>query len=95
MWALDLVRCARYPLPKPRPPSSTGIRMVAMMKARVRMRSRYSRLLISQVLRRGLGIDVFSYSLDEDLFEGGLGDFKAGDAGAVGDGVVEDELGVG
>ncbi len=67
------------------------MRTVITMKALVRMRSRYSRFAMSQTLCIGFA----SYGFDEDLFKGGLHDFEAGDAGAAGDGVGEQGLGVG
>src|SRR6267378_7903331 len=67
-----------------------GIRMVMMRKLFARMRSRYSRFATSQTL----SIDIFSYGFDEDLLEGGLHDFEAGDAGAALDGGGEERLGV-
>ena len=67
------------------------MRMVMMRKLFARMRSRYSRFAMSQML----SIDIVSYGLDEDLFEGGLHDFEASDAGAVLDGRGEERLSVG
>src|ERR1700746_2474841 len=69
----------------------TGMRTVMMRKLFARMRSRYSRFATSQTLC----IDIFSYGFDEDLLEGGLHDFKAGDSGAALDGRGEERLGVG
>src|SRR3981189_1598782 len=69
----------------------SGMRMVMMRKLFARMRSRYSRFATSQTLC----IDVFSYGFDEDLLEGGLHDFEAGDASATLDGGGEARLGVG
>src|SRR5438309_9247550 len=69
----------------------TGMRMVMMRKLFARMRSRYSRFATSQTL----SIDIFSYGFDEDLLEGGLHDFEAGDASAALDGGGEEGLGVG
>src|SRR6202022_4193232 len=40
-------------------------------------------------------IDIFSYCFDEDLLEGGLHDFEAGDASAALDRGGEEGLGVG
>src|SRR5438477_2828141 len=68
-----------------------GMRMVMMTKLFARMRSRYSRLATSQTLC----IDFFSYGFDEDLLEGGLHNFEAGDASAALDGGGEERLGVG
>src|SRR5260370_13403643 len=68
-----------------------GMRMVMMRKLFARMRSRYSRFAMSQML----SIDILSYGFDEDLLEGGLHDFEAGDAGAALDGCGEERLGVG
>src|SRR5438270_7310333 len=69
----------------------TGMRMVMMRKLFARMRSRYSRFATSQTLC----IDIFSYGFDEDLLEGGLHDFEAGDTGTALDGCGEERLGVG
>src|SRR5258705_13965745 len=69
----------------------SGMRMVMMRKLFARMRSRYSRFAMSQTL----SIDIFSYGFDEDLFEGGLHDFEAGDASAALDGGGKERLGVG
>src|SRR3984893_16886391 len=69
----------------------SGMRMVMMRKLFARMRSRYSRFATSQTL----SIDIFSYGFDEDLLEGGLHDFEAGDASAALDGGGEEGLGVG
>src|SRR5258707_15338839 len=69
----------------------SGMRMVMMRKLFARMRSRYSRFATSQTLC----IDIFSYGFDEDLLEGGLHDFEAGDASAALDGCGEKGLGVG
>src|SRR5580704_7507320 len=69
----------------------SGMRMVMMRKLFARMRSRYSRFATSQTLC----IDIFSYGFDEDLLEGGLHDFEAGDAGAALDCRGEEGLGVG
>src|SRR3982074_857715 len=69
----------------------SGMRMVMMRKLFARMRSRYSRFATSQTLC----IDIFSYGFDEDLLEGGLHDFEAGDASAALDGCGEGRLGVG
>src|SRR5258705_9780249 len=69
----------------------SGMRMVMMRKLFARMRSRYSRFAMSQTL----SIDIFSYGFDEDLLEGGLHDFEAGDASAALDGSGEERLGVG
>src|SRR5258705_10418264 len=69
----------------------SGMRMVMMRKLFARMRSRYSRFAMSQTL----SIDIFSYGFDEDLLEGGLHDFEAGDASAALDGCGEERLGVG
>src|SRR4030088_3158834 len=69
---------------------SSGIRMVMMRKLFARMRSRYSRFATSQTLC----IDIFSYGFDEDLLEGGLHDFEAGDAGAALNGGGEERLSV-
>src|ERR1700681_4483917 len=68
----------------------SGMRMVMMRKLFARMRSRYSRFATSQTL----SIDIFSYGFDEDLLEGGLHDFEAGDASAALDGGGEEGLGV-
>ncbi len=62
-----------------------------MRKLFARMRSRYSRFATSQTL----SIDIFSYGFDEDLLEGWLHDFEAGDASAALDGCGEERLGVG
>src|SRR5258708_40055017 len=67
------------------------MRMVMMRKLFAWMRSRYSRFAMSQILC----IDIFSYGLDEDLFEGGLHDFEANDAGAALRGCGEERLRVG
>jgi hypothetical protein len=67
------------------------MRMVMRRKLFARMRSRYSRFATSQTL----SIDIFSYGFDEDLLEGGLHDFEAGDAGAALNGCGEKGLGVG
>src|SRR3981189_202314 len=69
----------------------SGMRMVMMRKLFARMRSRYSRFATSQTLC----IDIFSYGFDEDLLEGGLHDFEAGDASTALDGGSEERLGVG
>src|SRR5258708_38406051 len=69
----------------------SGMRMVMRRKLFARMRSRYSRFATSQTL----SIDIFSYGFDEDLLEGWLHDFEAGDAGAALDGGGEERLGVG
>src|SRR5215475_5170843 len=50
----------------------TGMRMVVILKALPRTCSRYSRL----AMRRMSRIDCFSYSLDEDFFEGRLDEFE-------------------
>src|ERR1700720_2500795 len=68
----------------------SGMRMVMMRKLFARMRSRYSRFATSQTL----SIDIFSYGFDEDLLEGGLHDFEAGDAGAALDGCGGERRGV-
>src|SRR5260370_33242615 len=68
-----------------------GMRTVMRRKLFARMRSRYSRFATSQTL----SIDIFSYGFDEDLFESGLHDFEAGDAGAALNGCGEKRLGVG
>src|SRR5258705_7255710 len=68
----------------------SGMRMVMMRKLFARMRSRYSRFATSQTLC----INIFSYGFDEDLLEGGLHDFEAGDAGAALYGGGEERLGV-
>ena len=60
-------------------------------KTLARTRSRYSRFAMSQML----SIDIFSYGLDEDLFEGGLHDFETGDAGAALNCSGEEGLGIG
>src|SRR5258708_18916739 len=69
----------------------SGMRMVMRRKLFARMRSRYSRFATSQTL----SIDIFSYGFDEDLLEGWLHDFEAGDAGAALDGGGQERLGVG
>src|SRR5260370_13228639 len=69
----------------------SGMRIVMMRKLFARMRSRYSRFATSQTL----SIDIFSYGFDEDLLEGGLHHFEAGDASAALDGGGEKRLGVG
>src|SRR6266481_3286697 len=69
----------------------SGMRMVMMRKLFARMRSRYSRFATSQTL----SIDIFSYGFDEDLLEGGLHHFEAGDASAALDGGGEERLRVG
>src|SRR5438270_4561427 len=69
----------------------SGMRTVMMRKLFALMRSRYSRFATSQMLC----IDIFSYGFDEDLLEGGLHDFEAGDASAALDGCSEERLGVG
>src|SRR5271157_2730007 len=80
------------------PPMRTGMRIVEMRKALVRTRSRYSRFAMSQTLC----IDFASgnsflgfrcYFFDKDLFERGLHDFEASDAG-TGDGCGEEGLAV-
>src|SRR5271163_2262638 len=87
MCAEDFVRDARYPLPKTKPPMRSGIRMVATRNALVRMRSRYSRLAMSQMLCidvnscRLRGLRRFGYLFDEDLFQRRLHHFEASDAG--------------
>src|SRR5580698_10633891 len=63
-------------MPKTPPPMSVGMRMVAMMKALVRMRSRYSRFAISQILCIDFAPDYF----DKDVFQARLHDLEAGDA---------------
>src|SRR5258708_5529788 len=68
-----------------------GMRTVMRRKLFARMRSRYSRFATSQTL----SIDIFSYGFDEDLFESGLHDFEAGDAGAALNGCGEKRLGGG
>src|SRR5882757_5795231 len=68
-----------------------GMRMVMMRKLFARMRSRYSRFATSQTL----SIDIFSYGFDEDLLEGGLHHFEAGDTGAALDSGGQERLGVG
>src|SRR5713226_8025411 len=69
----------------------SGMRIVMMRKLFARMRSRYSRFATSQTL----SIDIFSYGFDEDLLEGGLHHFEAGDASAALDGGGEERLRVG
>src|ERR1700733_12654830 len=76
----------------------SGIRIVAMRNALVRMRSRYSRLAMSQMLcidfLSGLdGSVALGYFFDEDLFEGRLHHFEAGDAGGR-DCCGEESLGI-
>ena len=60
-----------------------GVRIVKMMKALVRTLSRYSRLMISRVLRiltsRGFALD----SVDKDLFKRGFYEFEPADAGRL------------
>src|SRR5258708_36472870 len=68
-----------------------GMRTVMRRKLFARMRWRYSRFATSQTL----SIDIFSYGFDEDLLEGWLHDFEAGDASAALDGCGEERLGVG
>src|SRR5260370_36387791 len=68
-----------------------GMRMVMMRKLFARMRSRYSRFAMSQML----SIDILSYGFDEDLLESRLHHFEAGDAGAALDGGGEERVGVG
>src|SRR5260370_14571272 len=69
----------------------SGMRIVMMRKLFARMRSRYSRFATSQML----SIDIFTYGFDEDLLEGGLHHFEAGDASAALNGGGEERLGVG
>src|ERR1700677_771167 len=81
------------------PAMRVGMRTVAMMKALVRMRSRISRFAISRMLcincAPGIHCAVLCRDFfDEYLFEGGLHDLEAGDAG-LGDGVGEEGLGIG
>src|ERR1700678_2666379 len=81
------------------PAISVGMRMVATMKALVRMRSRYSRFAISRTLcidcAPGIHFAVLCCNFfDEDLFEGRLHDLEAGDA-SLGDGVRQKLLGIG
>ncbi len=77
MCEVDLALPPQTMEPTMPPPISTGMRIVEMRKALVRTRSRYSRFAMSQTLC----IDFASYGLDEDLFQGWLHDFEAGDAG--------------
>jgi hypothetical protein len=56
---------------------NTGISRVMMMNALLRMRSRYSRRMISQVLC------ILAHHVDEDFFERRLDQFKAADAGML------------
>src|SRR6187402_2711817 len=56
------------------------MRTVAMAKALVRTRSRYSRL----AMRSRLRIDIASYGRDEDIFDGGFHDFEALNTRSVG-----------
>src|ERR1700761_3785280 len=65
----------------------SGMRMFATRNALVRMRSRYSRLAMSQMLCidvnscRLRGLRRFGYLFDEDLFQRRLHDFEASNAG--------------
>src|ERR1700733_1747947 len=64
-------------MPKTPPPMRVGMRMVATMKALVRMRSRYSRFAMSQILCIDFAPDYF----DKDVFQAGLHDLEASDTG--------------
>src|SRR5580658_5912042 len=84
MCELVLVRDMKYALPPMRAAIRHGMRTVARMKPRVRTRSMYSRFAMSQTLcmnlASGLGeLRRSFYGGDEDLFECGLKDLKAGD----------------
>src|SRR6202034_3653870 len=70
---------------------SSGMRTVMRRKLLARMRSRYSRLAMSQILC----IDILSYGFDEDLLERGLHDFEAGDSRATLGGRGKEWLSVG
>src|ERR1700733_12410862 len=86
MCEVLLVFVAKYALPPTSAAIRHGMRTVASMKPRVRTRSMYSRLAMSQTLCMDLasGFDELGRSLhggDEDLFERGLDDFEACDVG--------------
>src|SRR5271165_852219 len=55
----------------------TGISRVMMMNALLRMRSRYSRRMISQVLC------ILAHHVDKDFFQGWFDQFEAADAGVL------------
>src|ERR1700721_3601192 len=81
------------------PPMRVGVRMVAMMKALVRMRSRYSRFAMSQMLCINFAPVIHlpvlcCHFFNEYVFEGGLHDFEASDTGP-GDGGGEQGLWIG
>src|ERR1700733_4744719 len=84
-----------FPPPRSEPPKATaammaGRRTVITIKLLVRMRSRYSRRAMSQMLRidcascgdallPGVGVEVGvvgSYGVDEDLFKGWFHEFE-------------------
>src|SRR5580658_2883139 len=97
MCDVVLVRAMKNALPPTSAAMKHGMRTVARMKPRVRTRSMYSRLAMSQMLCMDLasGFGELGCSLhrgDEDLFERGLDDLEASDVGAASDSIGEQRL---
>src|ERR1700761_2387970 len=97
MCELVLVRDMKYALPPISAAIRHGMSTVARMKPRVRTRSIYSRLAMSQMLCMDLasGFDELGCALyggDENLFERGLDDLEACDVGAARYGLDEQRL---